>query len=223
MNPHFLLLQRAQTELEVLDERFVFLGGATVSLHVDDPAAGPTRATEDVDLVVEMAGYIEYSSLEERLRKIGFVQNLEQDDAPICRWTKDSLVIDVMPTDPEILGFSPSKWFSTGFQEARSFTLPGGTVIEAFRPLHLIAAKIEAFEDRGDGDWLLSQDIEDIATILDGRQSIFQELAGEAEIALFVRRWLQQWGDELSTLLAGHVGSYPRAEYLVAQIQTLDE
>ena len=86
-----------------------------------------------------------------------------------------------------------------------------------------MAAKIEAFEDRGDGDWLRSQDVEDIATILDGRKTIFRELAGRDNIAIFVRRWLQKWGDELSESLAGHVGSYQRAKYLVAQIQTLDE
>ncbi len=223
MNPHFAMLRQAQVELEKLDERFVFLGGATVSLHIDDPAAKPARATEDVDLVVEVAGYSEYSSLEARLREIGFFQSLEQKNGPICRWSKDSLVIDVMPTEPEILGFSHSKWFREGFEQARVFRLPTGESIEAFRPLHLMAAKIEAFEDRGNGDWLLSQDIEDIATILDGRRSIFEELSGAEKAATFVRHWLKKRGDGLPDFLAGHIGDYQRAEYLVTQLQSLGE
>lgn len=56
MNAHFLLLARAHEALTDFRHRFVFVGGATVSLHVDDLAGEPARATKDVDLVVEVGG-----------------------------------------------------------------------------------------------------------------------------------------------------------------------
>jgi predicted nucleotidyltransferase len=221
MNPHFELLERAHGQLSGLNQRFVFVGGATVSLHIDDPASGPARATKDVDLVVEVTGYIQYAAIEERLREMGFQQDLGEDDTPICRWMKTGLVIDVLPTAPEILGFGESKWFREGFEHACQFTLPTGTMVEAFGPIHLMAAKIEAFEDRGDGDWLLSQDIEDLATILDGRITIFEELGGSDEAATFVRQWIKHHAAELLDPIAGNVGDYGRARHLVQQIRAL--
>ena len=74
MNPHFQLLEKAHRLLIVLQRRFVFVGGATVSLHIDDKAAAAVRATDDVDLVVEVAGYGEYARIEETLRGHGFSQ-----------------------------------------------------------------------------------------------------------------------------------------------------
>ena len=67
MNAHFALLARAREALKDFQHRFVFVGGATVSLHLDDPASEPARATKDVDLVVEAAGYVDFAALEEDL------------------------------------------------------------------------------------------------------------------------------------------------------------
>ncbi|MBA2661316.1 MAG: hypothetical protein H0U74_03425 [Bradymonadaceae bacterium] len=221
MNPHFKLLEQAHKALSSLGHPFVFLGGATVSLHVDDPASGPVRATKDVDLVVEVAGYGEFATVEEQLRRIGFEQSFSDDGAPICRWKKDDLILDVLPTEPQILGFGRSDWFRQGFREARSFELPSGITIQAFGPIHLLAAKIEAFEDRGGGDWLLSQDIEDIATLLDGRTTIFAEIEAQDAAATFVRQWLKGHTAELLDAVAGHTNDFPRARYLVGNILAL--
>jgi hypothetical protein len=43
-----------------LDE-VVFVGGATVHLWLSEPGAPPTRATEDVDVICEVASRAEYS------------------------------------------------------------------------------------------------------------------------------------------------------------------
>jgi hypothetical protein len=55
-----------------LKDQVVFVGGATVSLYADR-AAAEVRPTEDIDIVVEIAIRMEYASLEDQLRKIGFV------------------------------------------------------------------------------------------------------------------------------------------------------
>jgi hypothetical protein len=43
----------------VLDE-VVFVGGATIHIWITDPGAPPTRATDDVDVVCEVATRTEY-------------------------------------------------------------------------------------------------------------------------------------------------------------------
>ena len=85
-----------------------FLGGAAVELLLTDPAAPAVRATMDVDVIVEVAGRVEYYKLEGELRERGFSQRAGAEE-PICRWHLGDLILDVMPTDPDVLGFS-NRW-----------------------------------------------------------------------------------------------------------------
>jgi len=83
----------------ILDE-VVFVGGATVHLWLTDPSAPPARATEDVDVICEVASRAEYYRLGDKLRERGLAEAV---DAPVlCRWlsSEPRLVLDVMPTDP---------------------------------------------------------------------------------------------------------------------------
>lgn len=63
MNPHVELLERAWAMLEPLGRKIVFIGGASVSLHIDDPASRP-RHTKDVDFVVEASSYAQSAAVE---------------------------------------------------------------------------------------------------------------------------------------------------------------
>lgn len=85
-----------------------FVGGATVALYIDDPAAEDVRTTKDVDCVIEVSGVDGYAELEKRLRGLGFA-NATDEGAPICRWHFSGIIVDVMPTDGSILGFS-NRW-----------------------------------------------------------------------------------------------------------------
>jgi len=52
-----------------------------------------------------------------------------------------------------------------------------------------IATKIEAFKDRGDQDYMASHDIEDIMTVVDGRERLNHELLGAPDdLRFFVAR-----------------------------------
>ncbi|SDC63231.1 hypothetical protein [Niabella drilacis] len=62
------------TALEELSNHVVFVGGATVSLYKDRPAS-ETRVTDDVDTVVDLAGYTGFAVIEDQLRKKGFVND----------------------------------------------------------------------------------------------------------------------------------------------------
>jgi predicted nucleotidyltransferase len=86
------MLSRANDLLKPLGREVVFVGGATVHLHVDDPGAAPVRTTKDVDVVVAVANYADFSRVEEELRQHGFEQ-LISEDSPICRWTKSGLLL----------------------------------------------------------------------------------------------------------------------------------
>lgn len=67
----------------VLDE-VVFVGGATIHLWITDPAAPPVRATEDVDVVCELATQVEYYRLGARLRERGLQEAV--GEPVLCRW-----------------------------------------------------------------------------------------------------------------------------------------
>ncbi|MDH5179238.1 MAG: hypothetical protein OEZ39_18280 [Gammaproteobacteria bacterium] len=153
-----------------------FVGGGTTVLLVDEAAHFGVRATDDVDVIVDVATLVEYHRFSDRLRELGF---REDADGPICRWifTVDStrLKLDVMPVDEKILGFS-NRWYNAAIKSAQSINLPGGKAIRVVTPPYFLATKFEAFAGRGAGNYF-SHDLEDIVFILENRSGILDELA----------------------------------------------
>ncbi|MFN6946797.1 MAG: hypothetical protein ACK4ND_17755 [Cytophagaceae bacterium] len=45
-----------------LNEKVVFVGGAVVSLYIDDPSADDVRPTKDIDISLEIARLVNLSS-----------------------------------------------------------------------------------------------------------------------------------------------------------------
>ena len=189
------LLERASVALGPLAREVVFVGGATIGLWATDPAAPPARPTRDVDVIVEIAGLGQYSALGERLRARAFREDVES--GIICRWRRgDDLILDVMPTDEAILGFSNS-WFAPAFESAIDVTLPSGAVIRVVRPPYLVATKIEAFRRRGHGDYVASVDFEDIVRLVDTREELVGEVTGgDPALAAFIREALRAMSAE---------------------------
>lgn len=172
------LLELGAAVLGDLTEEVVFVGGATVTLWITDPAAPPPRPTQDVDVIVEVATRADYHAFEERLRGVDF----RNDGRVICRWRHlaTGLVLDAMPTDAELLGFE-NRWQREAFPQAEEITLPSGTRIRAVSPAFMLATKLEAFLGRGEGDLLGSRDFTDIVALVDGRQELENEVAGAPE------------------------------------------
>ena len=150
-------------------------------LLLTDMAAPPIRATQDVDVITEVATMTEYYLLAEKLRAGGFQED-SSENAPICRWKAGGLLLDVMPTNPELLGFG-SEWYQEAFEAATLQTLPSGKRIYMITAPYFLACKLAAFRNRGEGDYLMSHDMEDIMTVLDGRPEVGVEI-GQAETAL---------------------------------------
>jgi hypothetical protein len=74
----------------------VFVGGAVTSLLVTDHGAGAPRPTLDVDAIAEITSYAEYIAFGERLRALGFSEDI-REGAPLCRWVREAMILDVMP------------------------------------------------------------------------------------------------------------------------------
>ena len=160
--------------LEKLDQRFIIVGGAIVGLLVDHPELIDFRPTKDVDILVEIASRIEYSHLEEKLRAIGLRHDISEG-APLCRWiVNESVKLDVLPLDASILGFS-SEWLKEAWEHPEHLTLEERT-IETISPVYLIASKLAAFTNRGHQDFWMSHDLEDLITVIDGRENIADEI-----------------------------------------------
>jgi hypothetical protein len=103
-NPNIEILAIAVERLGKLIDDVVFPGGCATGLLLTDQAAPSIRATRDVDVMVEVASLAGYHSFNEKLRRRGFKEG-SSPAAPICRWQSERIILDVMPTDPELLGF----------------------------------------------------------------------------------------------------------------------
>lgn len=161
-----------------------FVGGCTTAMLVTDAAVlDDIRFTDDVDLVIELAGISAWQHLTERLAAKNF--KITGEDDVNCRFRFNDVVVDVMPSDPEVLGYA-NRWFVEGLSRADKFTLPSGTVIQIFKPTYFLATKLEAFSGRGEGD-PYHKDVEDIIILIDGRTELLEEVRqAEPELKDFI-------------------------------------
>ena len=173
-NPNLNILMLTVEKLGSLCDEMVFLGGSTTGLLITDKAAPPVRETKDVDVIVEVTTLADYYKLSKKLRALEFKED-QSDSAPLCRWVAEDLILDVMPTDSKILGFS-NVWYQIAMSEAIDFTLPNEKTIKIVTAPYFLATKIEAFEGRGHGDYLLSHDMEDLISVIDGRPELIEEV-----------------------------------------------
>ncbi|MGI4736808.1 MAG: nucleotidyl transferase AbiEii/AbiGii toxin family protein [Janthinobacterium lividum] len=158
-----------------LRERVVFVGGAVVNLYSTTSAATPEpRITEDVDCIVEVAPRTAFYQLEDELRALGFVNDVAS--GVICRWLYQGLTVDVMPTDPTILGFG-NPWYAEGFAQAKRYTLPNEMTIQVLSSVYFLGTKLVALRERGWVDLRVSQDLEDIVHVVANRAELPAELA----------------------------------------------
>lgn len=157
---------------DMLDQ-FVFVGGTVVELYASSDTYAESRQTEDVDCVVEVASLASYYILEEKLRDLGFYDDMDED-APICRKRYNGIKVDVMPTNENILQFT-NKWYAEGFQNAQNYALSKVYSIKILTVPYFIAAKLEAFFSpyrKYNLDPYASHDFEDIIYILDNCDNI---------------------------------------------------
>jgi len=210
-----------------LKDRVVFLGGATVDIYIDDPAAPPLRVTDDVDCVAEIASLQDYHRLGERLQALGFSHPLGENDPPICRWKLGATKVDVMATGEDVFGFG-NRWFQRGMETAEQVRLPDGTTIAVFGLPFFLASKIEAFQGRGGGDLYSSADLEDIIAVLDGCRAVKTELdKAPQDVKEYLQARFRQFLqiEDFTSVVGGHPGDEGslaagrRAERIIALLR----
>lgn len=220
------LLESAVAELGSLADGLTLVGGCLAPLLVTDPAAPPPRVTVDVDLVVEVATNTAYDQVSREMRVRGFQQGTDPDD-PICRFRKGTILIDLLPTDPRVLGFG-NRWYSLAVATATRLQLPSGRELQQASAPSFLATKIVAFRDRGGGDYLASRDFEDIVAVVDGRPELLAELrAAPEELRAWVRSELADMANErgfldsLPGLVPGYGDAIGRVEVVFARFRSL--
>jgi hypothetical protein len=160
------MIQQVAQGLGELIEKVVFVGGSVAELYADYPELSDIRPTMDVDCVVDVqiTTYLDYSKLEETLRSLGF-KNDTTAGAPICRKLYQGIIVDFMPVNPAILGFS-NRWYGDGIANKTKIALPDGIPIYIFPVEYYVATKLEALNSRGGNDIRGSHDWEDIVYIM---------------------------------------------------------
>jgi predicted nucleotidyltransferase len=173
-DPNLAKVELIASALGDLRSELIFVGGCAAGLLMSGPTTPAARVTYDVDLVAQMANLRDYHRMEKELGRLGFARDMAPE-APICRWRYRGIEVDLMPTDPDILGFA-NRWYPLAVATAEDVTLPSGMAIRLIAAPLFLATKFEAFADRGNEDLLASHDLEDIVNILDGRPQLIGEI-----------------------------------------------
>lgn len=206
-----------------LRDRLVFVGGCTTALFITDPITlEDVRLTNDVDLIVDLAGYGEWIELEEQLFGKGFT--ISPQDEVICRMRLGELIVDFMPDDESILGFS-NRWYAQGIETAVSHPLTGELEIKHLTAPLFIATKLEAYRGRGDDDPLGSHDLEDVVIVVDGREELLAEVQGaDEEVRRFIASELRAFKEhaDFDNFLEGNIrGPAGRVDIVRGRIDAL--
>jgi predicted nucleotidyltransferase len=176
---------RVARKLGHLRERAVFLGGSVTALLITDPAAPDVRPTKDVDVVVQTVSYSEQTRLEEELRSLDF-QHCLDPGAPACRWVIGDCLVDVIPVGAGMNAYN-DRWSPSAIEHAERLELEAGIWIRHVTAPYFVAIKLEAFADRGEGNYLDSNDIDDIIQVIDGRPELMSEIqASVPDLSTFI-------------------------------------
>ncbi len=137
------------------------------------------------------------------------------------------MLLDVMPTEPALLGFS-NRWYPEALHAAVPHRLPGGLEIRVVSAPYFLATKVEAFLGRGEGDFLGSHDLEDVIALLDGRPELLDEVrASTSELQHYLAEVLggflrdRRFLDAVQGNLPPDRASQARLPMLMARIEAL--
>lgn len=219
------MLQEVARALGPLVDEVVVVGGTIPALLVTDPAAPTIRPTKDVDLIVDSQTRQRHASFEKRLRERGF----QIQAPPACRYGIGEILVDVMTTSSAAMGFS-DRWYAEAFATAEPMKLPDGSMIRVIRSPLFLATKLNAWLDRGKGDYYAAQDLEDILAVIDGRPGLVEEIQRSSlEVKAFLSKSFatllaaQGFLDAIPGHLGGEAVAGARAEMAIATMRKIAE
>ena len=173
--------------LEELNARVVYVGGSVVQFYASDQGATNPMTTYDVDCVVDLTSYIEYSAFEEELHGKNFI-NDTSEGAPICRFLYDDEIVDFMPKVDTGIGES-NRWYPKGVEYKQAFPINPKMVIYIMPVAYYLASKFEALHSRGGADYRCSKDFEDIVYVVNTCLNLKEEIerTDDDEVKVFLR------------------------------------
>ncbi|MGA0555465.1 hypothetical protein ACO2Q8_02365 [Larkinella sp. VNQ87] len=184
-------LCRVADALATLEEKFVFVGGATVQLYATDLAAAEARPTQDIDVVVALVNYNDPAKLEVKILQLGFLNDIMSD--VICRYIYQGITVDIMPTESSVLGFT-NKWYSEGLAHTVDYQIGKAYSIPILSAPYFLATKLEDFKSQRHGaDLRGNSDFEDIVYLFDNRVELADEIkASPVSVRSYLVNEIQQ-------------------------------
>lgn len=225
-NSNVAMLEIVAQMLGDLCESLTFVGGCATGLLVTTVRARQIRLTQDVDVVAKAVTIGDYHRMENLLAGKGF-KNDTSPEAPICRWVGGGVKLDLMPSSPGVLSFH-NRWYPLAVATASPVRLPSGRTIGLVAAPVFVATKLEAFNSRGGGDFLLSHDLEDIVTVIDGRPTLADEIRhSPEELRIYIAEQMRAlehapgFLDALAGHLPGDRASQARLPTLIDRLKEL--
>ena len=81
-----------------------------------------------------------------------------------------------MPTEESVLGYS-NTWFRAAIRGASRLAFSDGQILRVISAPCFCAAKLEAFVDRGNGDYIMSHDMEGVIAVEDGHPRLVSRVS----------------------------------------------
>jgi len=175
-------LRQAAERMGPLREEVIFLGGTVLPLLVNGSTALKIRKSKDVDLLADFQSKNEIYAFEDELWERGFKK---KSTGAVCRWVLDDIRIDILPADPDVVGFN-NRWCREAMSAFLRVDLGRNLVIKIIGAPWFLAAKFNAFYRRGEGDYAGSYDIYDMLVLFAGRPELEREIAESAGMDLRV-------------------------------------
>ena len=171
------IIKKIALALGELNEQVVYVGGATVGLYINDPAAEDVRPTMDIDISLSIATIGELEYIRESLNIKGFTQTAEDDI--ICRFRYQDIKMDVMNT--KAIAWAPANsWFASGFENKIQLKIEEQAIFIIPLP-YFLATKFEAYNARGKNEPRSSHDFEDIIYVMDNRTDLIHQILSANE------------------------------------------
>lgn len=158
-----------------------------LELYASDPSAPELRPSREIDCLLNIETAGEFLAWEHALEARGFRKVARNDPSANQAWRYEDVTLTF--TYPNFGAKSSfNRWYQDGIFHSLPYKLPSGTMIRIFSPPYVIATKIEAFQNRGNQDFRLSEDFEDIVYLLDNRVELKEEvLSAYYEVRNYIR------------------------------------
>lgn len=216
-------MQRIETIAEALgdlNEDSIFIGGACVQFYVENKDIVIFRPTMDIDLTIKAYTYKDFNDYNTKLSALKFTHDTSRG-APLIRWKYRDITVDIIPDKASIVGFREIQWFAEGRKCPIIHELPSGRKINLLSLPFFLATKFEASDDRGKKDYLTDSDIEDIITILDGREDFENILIAGGTVKTYLdQKFYLLLNDKSFKSLLPHIIGYDETSAERAKIVT---